>query len=177
MLFQVKARWSADVKYEVNLDAALDSEPYGVRLGAAMKAALKSGSDLSGSDLSGSDLSRSNLTLIRDDFWSVLSACPKEIAGLRAALIEGRVDGSAYAGDCACLVGTLANVRGCEYDEIPNLRPNSSRPAEAFFMGIRKGSTPENNQQAAIAVEWLDQWVAGVKAAFAPVSEVSGGDA
>ena len=98
----------------------------------------------------------------------MLSATPVEVTGLRDALIEGRVNGSTYDGECACLVGTLANVRHCAYDEIPGLSPNSSRPAERFFVGIRQGDTPETNQFSKLAVEWIDDWLGRMRAAFAP---------
>lgn len=123
-----------------------------------MKGSDLRGANLSGSDLSGSDLSDSDLKPIRDDFWAVLSASPAEVRGLRQALLDGRVNGSAYAGECACLVGTLANVRHCAYDAIPGLRPNPLRPAERFFLAIRQGDTPDNSQFAKLAVEWIDAW-------------------
>jgi hypothetical protein len=171
MKFQIKNRWSAQVIFECELSAEVVGLSYGMQLGFAVREALRvgsnlSGSDLRGSDLSGSNLSGSNLTPIRDDFWAVLSATPLEVGGLRAALVAGRVDGSTYEGECACLVGTIANVRDVKYDTIDVLRPNSSRPIERFFMGIRKGDTPETNQVSALVLEWLDIWVANMKSAF-----------
>jgi hypothetical protein len=57
-------------------------------------------------------------------------------------------------------VGTIANVRDTDYHELGNnLNPDSGRPAEVWFMGIRKGDTPETNQQSKLAVEWLDELV------------------
>jgi hypothetical protein len=88
------------------------------------------------------------------------------VEGLRKALVEGRVDGSTYTGKCACLVGTIANVRGCRTDELPVLKPQAYRPAERFFLGISKGDTPEKNQFSKLALEWVDQWLANVKGAF-----------
>ena len=116
------------------------------------------GADLCGADLCGADLCGADLSTIRNDFWDVLIRARHEIAGLRLALVEGRVDGSTYIGDCACLVGTIANVKHCAYAEIPNLAPNSSRPIEAFFVSIQRGDTPEKSQPAKIAVEWIDEF-------------------
>jgi uncharacterized protein YjbI with pentapeptide repeats len=135
--------------------------------GADLSGANLSGADLSGADLSGADLSGANLTPIRDDLWAVLSSAPREVMGLRKAIVEGRIDGSTYEGSCACLVGTIANVRGCSFDALPMLKPNGGRPIERFFLSIQKGDTPENNQFSKFALEWLDQWVEGVKGAFA----------
>ena len=84
---------------------------------------------------------------------------PHEIAGLRLALVEGRVNGSTYSGACACLVGTVANIRAVDYRTLGNgITPNSSRPAERWFLAIHEGSTPENSAVCALTVEWLDEF-------------------
>src|SRR5579863_1416417 len=134
---------------------------------ADLRGANLRGANLRGANLSDADLSGANLTSIRDDLWAVLSCSPREVEGLRTALIEGRVNGSTYEGECACLVGTLANVRHCEYDEIPGLAPDSSRPAERFFLGIKTGDTPDKSQFSALAFQWIDEWLANVRGAFA----------
>ena len=125
------------------------------------------GADLHGADLRGADLRGADLSIIRDDIWAVLSSSPAEVAGLRTAIVEGRINGSTYEGECCCLVGTLANARHCKYDEIPTLRPNGSRPAERFFYTIKPGDTPENSQFSKLALEWVDLWLANMRAAFA----------
>src|SRR3990167_6550450 len=124
------------------------------------------GSDLRDSDFSVSDLRGSNLTPIRDDLWAVLSASPSEVDGLRAAIAEGRISGSSYEGDCACLVGTIAKVCHKKYDELPNLKPNSNRPAERFFLAIKVGDTPETNQFSRLPLELGEAWLWDVKSAF-----------
>jgi uncharacterized protein YjbI with pentapeptide repeats len=103
----------------------------------------------------------------RDDIWAVLSAAPSEVEGLRKALAEGRVNGSAYEGECACLVGTIANVRGCHYEKLEILKPNSRRAAECWFLSIKEGDKPENNPFSKLALEWIDDWLARMQAAFA----------
>ena len=125
---------------------------------ANLSGAYLSGANLSGAYLSGADLSGADLRPIRADFYDVLSAAPLEVRALREALIEGRVNGSTYEGKCACLIGTIANARHCNHLKIPDLEPDSSRPAERFFLGIKEGDTPENSQFAKIAVEWIDNW-------------------
>jgi hypothetical protein len=97
----------------------------------------------------------------------VLSASPAEVPGLRAAIAAGRINGSSYEGDCACLVGTLANVKGCWYESLPALKPNSTRPAERFFLSIKIGDTPETSQFSALALEWVDLWLTNMRRAFA----------
>jgi hypothetical protein len=153
--------------YDANLrDADLrGADLCGANLrGANLYDANLRGADLYDANLRGADLCGANLSSIRVDFWDVLLHAKNEILGLRLALIEGRVDGSTYEGECACLVGTIANVKHCAYDSIEALKPDSNRPAERFFLAIKKGDTPENNQASKLAVEWLDEFVASLNA-------------
>jgi len=131
-----------------------------------LRAADLRGADLGVSDLSTAALSPSTLRAFRDDFWAVLSSAPNEVVGLRNAIVLGRVKGSTYRGECACLVGTIANVRQCDVNTLGTLEPNPNRPAEVFFLGISLGDTPTNNLRAQLVLEWLDEWVAGVKSVF-----------
>ena len=130
--------------------------------GAVLQHADLQGAVLRGADLRDADLRDADLTPIRDDFWAVLSAQPREVAGLRKAIVEGRINGSSYEGDCACLVGTIANEAKCNFKKLEYLKPDSSRPIERFFMGIKIGDTPKDNPVSKIALEWLDQWVDNV---------------
>ena len=134
--------------------------------GASLAMANLSGANLAGADLAMADLTGADLTPIRDDIWAVLSASPSEVDGLRAAIAEGRIDGTTYSGECACLVGTIANLHHCDEYSLPILKPNSSRPAERFFLAIRLGDTPKTSQFSALALEWVDQWLASMRAAF-----------
>ena len=137
---------------------------------ANLRDANLSGAYLSGANLSGAYLSGAYLTPIKTDLFDVLLRAPREVAGLRAALVAGRVDGSTYEGECACLVGTIAHVRGGQYDALGNgLRPDSGRPIESFFMSIRRGDTPETNGAAKVALEWIDEFTALIANATAQV--------
>ena len=156
MKFEIKSRWNGSVLFSLKTNS----------IKSAVEAGVTSGADLRGANLGGANLGGANLTVIRDDLWAVLSSAPAEVAGLRQAIAEGKIDGSTYEGSCACLVGTLANVRHCKYDAIPTLSPNSSRPAEQFFLAIQPGDTPENSQFSKLALEWVDTWLGNVRTAF-----------
>lgn len=76
------------------------------------------------------------------------------------ALVDGKIDGSVYKGECACLKGTIANARHVDVDKfLGDLRPNSSEPAEVWFMSIHKGDTPESNQISGITKTWLEEFM------------------
>jgi hypothetical protein len=160
---------------------------YGANLsGADLSRANLSGANLSGANLSGANLSRANLyganlsranlsgadlygaknapqnilAPYRDDIRKVLDTAPGEVGGLLQALWDGKVDGSTYTGECACLVGTLEKVRGKGRNvEIPNLGHDSSRPAEEWFINIRKGDTPVSSPAAAFAAAVIAEWM------------------
>ncbi len=106
---------------------------------------------------------------IKLDLWAILDEAPAEVQGLRQALIEGQVDGSSYSGRCACLVGTIANVRKIDINEL-SIPQKSDRPAERWFIPIREGhqAVPleslakdgdEGVFRASVALLWVDQWV------------------
>jgi hypothetical protein len=126
--------------------------------------------DLTCADLTRADLTRADLTRAKQDFRAVLDAAPDEVAGLLLAIREGRINGSYYEGECACLKGTIANVRGCRYDALGDadaLRPDSHRPSERLFMGISPGHVPAINPVARIVEGWILEWQAA-RAAVTP---------
>src|SRR5882757_3589898 len=128
--------------------------------GASLDDANLDGANLVRASLDGVNLARASLERIRDDFRAVLDISPGEVVGLLAKLRAGEVDGKHYQGECACLVGTIASIRGVNYEQIPGLTPNSARRSERWFLGIRIGSTPDNNQLAAITDDWICEWQA-----------------
>jgi hypothetical protein len=102
------------------------------------------------------------LEQIKADFFKILGGLTSEISGLKTALIEGKVDGSAYEGACACLVGTIANIRRENYKEMLDIIPNAWRPAERFFTNIHKGNTPSNSAIGAIVLAWIEEFQASL---------------
>ncbi len=128
--------------------------------GAHLTGAHLRGADLRGADLRGAVLTGADLAAIKEDLYRVLSASPNEVEGLLTTLREGRIDGSTYEGACACLVGTIANVKGCDYRAVPGIKPDSNRPAERWFLAIRKGDTPPNSPAASITEGWIVEWLA-----------------
>ena len=86
--------------------------------GANLVGARLVGARLNGASLVGARLDRASLDHIRNDLWDVLLRAPDEVPGLLAALREGRVNGRIYEGDCACLIGTIANVRHVEHTKL-----------------------------------------------------------
>jgi hypothetical protein len=110
-------------------------------------------------NLTYANLSRASLNDVVADLRLVLECAPAEVGELLAVLRRGGVDGRVYEGECACLVGTLANVRGVRFDAFPALRPNSARPAERWFLAIRKGDTPETSPIVRLTCEWIEAWM------------------
>jgi uncharacterized protein YjbI with pentapeptide repeats len=62
MQVQIKNRWTGAVQFECELSTEFESASYGMRIGAAVKWAIKAGANLSGADLSGADLSSADLS-------------------------------------------------------------------------------------------------------------------
>src|SRR3990167_3289840 len=78
---------------------------------------------LDGANLVGANLDGARLDFIKHDFWAVLLCAPHEVEGLKKAIADGKINGSVYEGECACLVGTIANIKHCKYDSIKGLQP------------------------------------------------------
>ena len=121
------------------------------------------GAVLRGADLRGAVLSDADLRSFKADFFMNLLRAREEVPYLIAALKEGRVDGSQYEGECACLVGTLAKGRGASYSEMfPDAY--SGNPAEQWFLMIRKGDKPGDDTgggfAAQKALEWAEEFQA-----------------
>jgi uncharacterized protein YjbI with pentapeptide repeats len=132
-------------------------------VGADLKGAYLVGAYLEGAYLKGAYLVGAYLEPIKKDFFDVLLRAIPEIPNLKNAILAGKIDGSTYEGECACLCGTLEKSNSEKIQQaIYGLR-NSYRPIERFFMGIKPGDTPENNQFAKIAMEWIEEFEGYIK--------------
>ena len=116
------------------------------------------GADLERADLEGADLERADLEPIKKDMFDVLLRAIPEIPNLKQSLIEGNIDGSTYDGECACLCGTLEKTDSLKIRKVIRDGRDSNRPIERFFLCIKKGDTPENNQYAKIAMGWIEEF-------------------
>lgn len=113
-----------------------------------------------GSTFDGSRFDERTLAPFKADLFMKLLYAQHEAAGLRKALIEGRVNGQAYEGECGCFVGTIENLRreaGCEVVQV--IKRDSSSPIEIWFMLINKGDTPATNQISKMVVEWVEEFM------------------
>lgn len=99
----------------------------------------------------------------KNDLFFVLSRAIPEIPALRQALVDGKIEGNIYSGDCACLKGTIANIRGCSVTELDGIPLSVNYPIEQWFLQIEEGDTPEDNECSALVVQWIDEFVAGLK--------------
>ena len=129
-------------------------------IGAILRGANLEGANLKGSDLRGVDITRAyltgaNLEPIKKDMFEVLSQAIPEIPMLKKAIIEGKIDGSTYEGECACLCGTIE--KGGRFGDECDMR-DSKRPIERFFLGIGVGDTPETNHFSELALEWIEEF-------------------
>ncbi len=183
MKMQIKNRFNNSVIFECEIEKNEEHLSFACMLGICIKKALKNGAnlrgayltgadltgaDLRGANLSGADLSGSNFdrSFFRDDLWAVLSSQPSEAISVLKALEEGRVNGSTYTGSCACLVGTIANSLDIDYHDLEHINPDSTRPAEQWFLQIKKGDTPENSEPCRLAAEWTEMWIDNMQKAF-----------
>ena len=187
---EIRNRWTNAVQFTADIKCAPDAT-IGVRIGLAVRWARQNGANLRGANLRGADLYGAdlrganlrdanlrganlrgadlygaNLRSFKADFWAILTTARKEIPGLITAMREGRIDGSTYSGECACLVGTIANVRHVSAN---TLEQDCSRPAEQWFLMIKKGDKPGDDSGGGFALqqalEWAEEYCAlsGVK--------------
>jgi len=131
--------------------------------GADLKGAYLRDADLTGADLRGAYLRGAYLREIKHDLFALLLNAKSEIGNLKKSIIDGKVDGSTYEGECACLCGTLEKTENAEVKKrVYDLR-DSGRPIERFFLGIKPGDTPETNSVSKIVLEWIEEFESLIK--------------
>lgn len=152
MQFQVTNRFTGETQFTAEIDCT-DDAPTSDKLGLAVKWAIKTKANLAGADLAGAKgLTDDQLRHVKADLWMILSMARHEVPALIHALRDGKVDGSTYKGECACLVGTLENA-GAE-----NLPHVASSPAETWFTAIRKGNKPGDDSTGGFASQKALEW-------------------
>ena len=107
----------------------------------------------------GAYLRGANLKSIKDDFFSKLNLAKDEVPALYQLFLEGKINGSVYAGGCACFVGSVAKIRDEKPTELTNgLKPDAASPTERWILAINEGDTPSNNPVSKITVGWIEEW-------------------
>jgi len=124
---------------------------------AILTGATLTNADLYHANLTYEQIASANLSEIKADLLSVLNENRNEVPQLRSAIAEGRIEGISYEVSCTCLIGTIANAKGADYEM---LSPNAFLPAERWFLAIRKGDTPDKSPIARITLEWVDELLA-----------------
>jgi hypothetical protein len=99
-----------------------------------------------------------SLDSIRFDFFGRMLVLKDEVQFLKQSLIDGLIDGSQYEGECCCFIGTAAKSKQVKYDQIEGIKPDSNSNTERWFMGIKKGDTPQNSTIAKITLEWIEEF-------------------
>ncbi len=125
--------------------------------GANLSDANLRGADLRGANLRGAYLRDAKWDETKKDLLEKIALMPHEIPYLYKSIHDGKINGSAYDGECACFCGTLANGARKQYNTIP-VKPDSSSPIERFFLGIRQGDSPDNNPLSQLASEWIEEF-------------------
>lgn len=164
MKVEIKNRWDDTVLYSADVEAD-ENTPNSILLRLAVMAALEAKADLRSANLRYAnlryaDLRYADLRSFKADLWMTLTQNRREVPALISALRDGRVDGSTYEGECACLVGTIANAKSVNYDVFDH---SASNPAEQWFAMIRKGDKPEDDSAgdfaSKMALEWSLEWL------------------
>ena len=129
-------------------------------IGANLEGADLRRANLIGANLIGADLEGANLEVIKKDFFEKLLVAKNEVTGLYNWLLEGKINGSYYEGECACLVGSIAKIRNENYKKMSiALKPDSTSASERWFLAISEGDTPENNLISKITKDWMEEFM------------------
>jgi hypothetical protein len=126
-----------------------------------------SSANLHSADLrSAKNLPASYINLCSRDMLFVFEHLKGELPAFREKLVAGKIDGTQYEGDCACLIGTMGNLDGgvdkvCS--RIPFYDKGLHNYGEQWFWQIHQGDTPDKSFFAKHALELIDLVLAAPK--------------
>jgi uncharacterized protein YjbI with pentapeptide repeats len=139
---------------------------------ADLTGAILPGTDLTDADLTRAVLTRAVLTRavltravltravlrsFKADFWMTLIQSRAEIPALIQAMLDGKINGSQYAGECTCLVGTISKIRGVPISSA-FCDCSSRNPAEQWFLMIKEGDKPNDGSGGGFALGKALEW-------------------
>lgn len=110
-------------------------------------------------NLSHVEIGSAKVNDIIEDFFQVLDLSKTEVETFYKFVWEGKINGLVYKGKCVCLVGTIANLRKKNFEQMADLEPNAERLAEKWFLGISEGDVPQNSQVSKLTSEWLEHYM------------------
>lgn len=134
-------------------------------LDANLTNAFCSSANLTDADFSGATLYKTlfrnsnlkdiKLDTIRKDVFKILDGAPNEVAKLIQVIKGGGIHGAVYSGVCACLVGSIANLRNVA---VSTMLKDAYRPAERFVLSIERNMIPSSHQQSKILLDFCNKW-------------------
>ena len=167
---EIKSLWGTvlwESERETVKEALQDANLQGADLqGAVLRGAVLQDANLRGAVLRGvkfENLPQDFINQCSRDMLFIFQCLKSELPFLREKLVKGEVDGSQYEGECACLIGTLANADGgldkvCA--AIPYYEKGTHNMGEMWFLNIRKEDTPKNNEFAKHVLLLIDSVLA-----------------
>lgn len=94
------------------------------------------------------------------DMIATAYGTPEARAFLRDAILNGRIKGDSYWGECRCFVGTLFQALDTEVQCVPTFMEHENDygiyPIERLFLYVNTGDIPATNPVLALAIQWLD---------------------
>ena len=154
---------------------------------ANLREADLEGANLRGADLRGANLGEANLecanlrcadlegvkeipidmqNYFKKDLLYVLQNCPiKDVEQLKERIVNGKINGSQYHGECACLIGSLYQIEGLRNEiefaksHIPYYGCGLHNPSEQLFYQIKEGDKPADNQFSKMALDVIEVYL------------------
>jgi len=142
-------------------EAVVEANLYGANLyGANLY-----GANLRGANLYGADtlwqFPKDFIFQCSRDILFIFQQLKSELPKFKDLLIKGKINGSQYTGTCACLCGSFANLKNQDVDQvckdfIPFYEKGTQNMGETWFLNIKEGDTPENNEFSAHVLKLVE---------------------